>query len=269
MLIWVSALHCEAKPVIDYYRLKKSHDNNAFDLYRGDDMLCIISGVGKIASAAACAWIAARNDHEASIAWINLGVAGSGQHAVGAAFSLNQVIDADSGQRYYPVPCAGSLLPGSACLTLSQPGEDYREGTLYDMEASGFMYSSLRFSSAELTQCIKIVSDNRAHQTGKNRQQVSDLIHQNIDSIGQQANALIALKNEVAGLTVNPESWQQLIALAHFSQTQKNRLRVLWRYLMNRDNNAETVLQKLKGCSSAATIISTLELLSYQDSEGL
>ena len=269
MLIWVSALHCEAKPVIDYYRLKKSHDDSAFDLYRGDDMLCIISGVGKIASAAACAWIAARYDHEASIARINLGVAGSGQHEIGAAFSLNQVVDADSGQRYYPVPCAGSLLPGSACLTLSQPSEDYREDTLYDMEASGFIYSALRFSSAELTQCIKIVSDNRAHQTGKNRQRISDLIHQNIDTIGQQANALIALNNEVAGLAVNPESWQQLIALAHFSQTQKNRLRVLWRYLMNRDNSAETVLQKLRGCSSAATIISTLELLSYQDSEGL
>jgi nucleoside phosphorylase len=242
MLIWVAALHCEAKPVIDYYRLKKSHDHNAFDLYRSDDMLCIISGVGKVASAAACAWIAARYDHEASIAWINLGVAGSGQHAIGAAFSVNQVIDADSGQRHYPVPCAGSLLPGSACLTLSQPSENYRQDTLYDMEASGFMYSALRFSSAELAQCIKIVSDNREHKTGKNRQQVSDLIHRNM---------------------------QQLIALAHFSQTQKNRLRVLWRYLMNRDTSAETVLQKISGCSSAATIISTLELLSYQDSEGL
>jgi nucleoside phosphorylase len=182
MLIWVAALHCEAKPVIDYYRLKKSHDDSAFDLYRGDDMLCIISGVGKIASAAACAWIAARYDHEASIAWINLGVAGSGQHAIGAAFSLNQVIDADSGQRHYPVSCTSSVLPGSACLTLSQPSEDYREDTLFDMEASGFMYSTLRFSSAELTQCIKIVSDNREHKTGKNRQQVSDLIHQNIGS---------------------------------------------------------------------------------------
>jgi nucleoside phosphorylase len=223
MLIWVAALHCEAKPVIDYYRLKKSHDHNAFDLYRSDDMLCIISGVGKVASAAACAWIAARYDHEASIAWINLGVAGSGQHAIGAAFSVNQVIDADSGQRHYPVPCAGSLLPGSACLTLSQPSENYRQDTLYDMEASGFMYSALRFSS-----------------TGKNRQQVSDLIHRNIETIDQQASALIALNNEVAGLAITPESWQQLIALAHFSQTQKNRLRVLWRYLMNRDTSAET-----------------------------
>lgn len=86
MLIWVSALHCEAKPVIDFYRLKKSHEDNAFDLYRGDGMACIISGTGKIASAAACAWIAARYQDEPSIAWINLGIAGAAQHDIGRIF---------------------------------------------------------------------------------------------------------------------------------------------------------------------------------------
>ncbi len=269
MLIWVCALHCEAKPVIDYYGLKKSHDDSAFDLYRGDNMLCIISGTGKIASAAACAWIAARHIHEASIAWINLGIAGSAQHEIGTAFLLNQVIDADSGQRRYPAPFAGSILPGSACLTLSQPSESYREDYLFDMEASGFMYSALRFSSAELTQCIKIVSDNHAHHTGKNRQQVSDLIHQNIELINQQAGALIALNSEISGLAIPSESWQQLIALANFSQTQKNRLRVLWRYLVNRHSVSGKILQQLDGCSSAADIIKTLEQLSYHDSERL
>ena len=57
MLIWVCALHCEAKPVIDYYRLSKSHDDNAFDLYQSDRMICVISGSGKLASAAATASI--------------------------------------------------------------------------------------------------------------------------------------------------------------------------------------------------------------------
>ena len=85
MLIWVSALHCEAKPVIDFYRLKKSHDDNAFDLYRGDNMACIISGTGKVASSAACAWIAARYEDEASIAWINLGTAGAA-HMISAHY---------------------------------------------------------------------------------------------------------------------------------------------------------------------------------------
>ena len=198
MLIWVCAMHCEAKPVIDFYRLKKSHADNAFDLYGGDNMACIISGIGKLASAAATAWIAARHDADAPIAWINLGIAGAATEEPGAIFALNQVIDADSGQRYYPVPGADSSLPGSACLTLGRPSEDYREDTLFDMEASGFMHSALRFSSAELTQSIKIVSDNPRHKTGKDRPRVSALIHRHIELIDQQATALIALNQEIA-----------------------------------------------------------------------
>ena len=40
-------------------------------------------------------------------------------------------------------------------MTLSQPSEDYREDYLFDLEASGFMYASLRFSSAELIKSIE------------------------------------------------------------------------------------------------------------------
>jgi nucleoside phosphorylase len=220
MLIWVSALHCEAKPVIDFYRLKKSHDDNAFDLYRGDNMACIISGTGKVASSAACAWIAARYQGQASIAWINLGIAGAAQHDLGRLFSLHQIIDADDGHRYYPAPAIKGELEGNVCMTLSKPSEDYREDCLFDMEASGFMYASLRFSSAELIKSFKIVSDNRRESTGKNRQGVSNLVHQHIDLIDQQARALTALNDEIASLSPGLEHWQQLTTMAHFSQTQ-------------------------------------------------
>ena len=268
MLIWVSALHCEAKPVIDFYRLKKSHEDNAFDLFRGDGMACIISGTGKIASSAACAWIAARYRDEASIAWINLGIAGAAQHDLGTIFSLHQVIDADDGHRYYPAAACGFELEGSSCMTLSRPSEDYCEEYLFDMEASGFMYASLRFSSAELIKSVKIVSDNRNEKVGMNRQRVSDLVNQNIASIDCQASALIALNDEVARLSPALEHWQRLTEMAHFSQTQKNRLRVLWRYLMNRDFDAVTLLQQLQG-QTAGVIIKNLEHQSYQNSAGL
>jgi len=217
MLIWVCALHCEAKPVIDFYRLKKSHDDNAFDYYRGDDMACIVSGTGKIASAAACAWIASRNRQAASIAWINLGTAGAAEHDIGALFSLNQVIDGDDGHRYYPAPATAAELDGSACMTLSQPSEEYNEDYLFDMEASGFMYSSLRFSSAELIKSFKIVSDNRKFKVGKNRQQVSDLVQQHIALIDQQAQNLRALNEEVAQLSITQDCLQQSTALARGS----------------------------------------------------
>lgn len=269
MLIWVCALHCEAKPVIDFYRLKKSHDQRAFDVYHGDDMACIVSGIGKLASAAASAWIAASFPGETSPAWINLGVAGAAEHSIGDLFALNKVVDADSGQSYYPAPVAASSLAGSPCLTLGQPSDNYREDTLLDMEASGFMHAALRFSSAELIQSLKIISDNRQQQTGMNRQRVSELIHQHIDSIDRQARGLFELNREIKALELVPESWQQLLSMAHFTQTQKNRLRVLWRYLCNRDFSSESLLQQLATQNSARSIIETLEQISFRDSEGL
>ena len=268
MLIWVSALHCEAKPVIDYYRLKKSADNNPFDLYLSDGMACVISGIGKVSAAAACAWSAAQFQRRASLAWINLGTAGAGEHEIGSLFSIHQVIDADDGQRYYPAPAAADRLDGSACMTLSRPSEDYRDECLFDMEASGYMYSSLRFSSAELIRSLKIVSDNRHHKTGKDRRRVSELVQHQIDGIAQEAKSLIALNDELAALSPDAQCWQRLTELAHFSQTQKSRLRVLWRYLMNRGFDAEKLLSDLAG-SPASTIISELEQTGYRDSEEL
>lgn len=269
MLIWVCALHCEAKSVIDFYRLKKSLDDNAFDLYLGDGMACIVSGIGKIASASACAWIAARYQHRAaSLAWINLGIAGAAEHEIGSLFSLHQVIDADDGRRYYPAPAIRDEIEGNSCMTLSRPGDDYRDDCLYDMEASGFMHGCLRFSSAELVRSLKIVSDNRHEKTGKIRDRVSGLVHRHIEPVTTQARTLITLNDAVAARAPDPDCWQRLTALAHFSETQKNRVRVLWRYLMNRNFDAEDLLGQLSG-HAAPKIIHDLEQLSYRDSERL
>ncbi len=268
MLIWVCALHCEAKPVIDRYRLKKSHENPSFDLYLGENMLCVVSGSGKIASATACAWIAGSIAATTAPLWINLGTAGAASHAIGSVFLLNQVIDADSGQRFYPAPGAGSELPGHACLTLSQASHEYQPQYLFDMEASGFMYSALRFSSAELVQSIKVVSDNQEVQTGKNRARVSELIQQQMPAIDRQAAALRELQQQ-APRVITAESWQRLTAQAHFSQTQKNRIRRLWAYLVSRDFNDDRLFAAIAGQDSAKRIIDTLEHISYQDSERL
>jgi nucleoside phosphorylase len=269
MLIWICALHCEAKPVIDRYRLKKSHDESAFDVYYGDGMACVVSGIGKVASAAASAWVAALHANEAALGWINLGVAGAAEHDIGELFLLDKIVDGDSGQAFYPVPVSASAQRGGTCLTLNRPGQDYREDVLFDMEASGFMQSALRFSSAELIQVLKVISDNRQRQTGLDRRRVSELIAKNIEAIAGQANGLIRLKNETAALESPAASWQRLLELAHFTRTQKNRLRVLWRYLGNRDLAGEDLLMQLASNRSAAAIIQTLERISQQDGEGL
>jgi hypothetical protein len=181
---------------------------------------------------------------------------------------LHQVIDADDGRRYYPAPAAGDELPGSACRTLSQPSEDYSDTCLFDMEASGFMYASLRFSSAELVRSLKVVSDNRHHKTGRDRHRVSALVQSNIDAIDAEACALTTLNREHAALVPDSAGWQALLQLAHFSQTQQNRLRVLWRYLANRQCDTGQLLQGLQG-RDAKAILMQLEKLGHRDSENL
>ncbi|MCH7881591.1 MAG: hypothetical protein IIB69_08510 [Proteobacteria bacterium] len=197
MLVWVAALHCEAKPVIDYYRLKKSRIDHPFDLYQGDQMLCVISGIGKTAVAAASAWVAALNREQASLAWINLGTAGSAHYAIGTALVINKITECDSNHSFYPVPLIETTLESAHCLTLNQASSEYQQKHLFDLEASAFFATATRFSSVELVQCIKVISDNPKQQTGRDKTRVSQLIAQNIEPLTRFAQSLQALNTLV------------------------------------------------------------------------
>ena len=269
MLIWVCALRCEAGPVIDACRLKKSARSRPFDLYLGENQACVVSGIGKLASAAATAWTAARLAPEAPLAWINLGTAGAAEQPLGKAFLLSQVVDAETGRRYYPVPLQRATLPASTCVSLARPSSDYRDDCLFDMEACGFLASALRFSSAELVRCIKVVSDNRERETGKNRAATSRLIAQNLDAIREQAGQLRVLRDEIAQREIDPDAWNRVIALARFSETRRSRLRGLLRYLLSRGHPLEALLERLAAERGAEAMIATLEEISYRDSERL
>ena len=192
MLIWITALHCEAKPIIDHYRLKKSQSHHAFDIYEKDQIVCIVTGIGKLACAAATAWIAAFNHDARSIAWINVGTAGSASHDIGTALLINRISD-ESSRHFYPAPLLNSRFETAHCLTRNESGTDYHPQQLYDMEASAFYHTATRFSCAELVQCVKIISDNPMHQTGKNKTRISKLIHQHIDQLARLAQDLQAI----------------------------------------------------------------------------
>jgi hypothetical protein len=94
------------------------------------------------------------------------------------------------------------------------------------------------------------------------------MVQANIDAIDTEARALASLNREHAALVPDCADWQALLQLARFSQTQQNRLRVLWRYLVNRRHDSGQLLQQLRG-QDAKAIIAQLEQLGYRDSEDL
>ena len=50
------ALPCEAKPLIQSWSLKKNSEHKPFSIYENQDFVVVVSGVGKLAMAAAVAY---------------------------------------------------------------------------------------------------------------------------------------------------------------------------------------------------------------------
>ncbi|MCP4490812.1 MAG: hypothetical protein GY820_26385 [Gammaproteobacteria bacterium] len=195
MLIWVAALSCEVKPIIDYYRLQKSTQHCRFDLYHKDNICCVVSGIGQNAVAAATAWVAALNISQPVIAWINIGIAGTAQDEVGSIFWVDKILSHNAAT-YCPVPLLKSNIASRSCFTLGEPSTDYKPGLLYDMEASAFFTTATQVSTTELVHCLKIISDNKNHPPQRDKAKISQLIQQNIDRIDTFANNLLQLKTK-------------------------------------------------------------------------
>lgn len=268
MLVWLCALHCEAKPLIDNYRLQKSTGVSPFDWYQSEDMTCVVSGMGKIAAAAAVASTAEKLGTQCSLAWINLGIAGTAEEPLGRAFQINKCTDLDSGQSVYPAIIGQSRLPTRPCITSAVAVDDYQGNNLHDMEASGFFQAAQYYSTSELVHAVKVVSDNRNEKTGKNRQRTSELIADNMQTIGQQAEKLIELNQQQAARQPDPISLGSFLELAHFSETRKHQLSSLLNYLLNRGFDANNLLGQCQG-KPASQIIVHLQQLGQADSRNL
>ena len=269
MLIWVIALHCEAKPVIDFYRLKKTPDHHGFDLYQNENMQCVITGIGKINAAAATAWIAALNQHQASLAWINLGTAGGAEYEPGRIFWVSKISQQNASKHLFPVPTFTSGFSTSACISLDEPSTDYHDTQIYDMEASAFFAIATRFSSAEQVHCLKVISDNKQLKTGQNRTAISNLISPHMSDIDVFVTKLQALNQQLSQLEIDPADWRDILGLSHFSQTQQARLKTALRFLLNRSYDSRSLRAEITGLSSSKDILQTLDRLCFEQSRNL
>lgn len=178
------ALPCEAKPIVNQFRLKRLMNEQAFTIYARDKLTLTVSGIGKNSMAAAVAYTHLLFGKQPNSVWLNIGVAGHRDHPIGRPFLAEKIVDADSKQSHYPVFTIHHPCPTLPLITFSSPQSNYPENSLCDMEASAFFEVASRFSTAELIQSLKIVSDNRENNHEKvSPKQVSLLI--------EKAHALI------------------------------------------------------------------------------
>ena len=133
-----AALPCEAKPVVEYFNLKKELTVQPFAVYLNKDICLTVTGVGKSAMAAGVAYTQALFPPVQPFFMLNLGVAGHKEYALGELYLMDKITDFDSQRSYYPsiffsLPClAGSI------QTVSAPRLEYDSFQFFDMEASAF-----------------------------------------------------------------------------------------------------------------------------------
>lgn len=229
MINIITALPCEARALIDHYRLQGNRRHNAFRCYQNDELQLIISGVGKIAAAIATTFLAASAPQRCS-AWLNLGIAGHPHKPVGEPLFAHKIIDAATAQSFYPGIILSPPCPTAPLTTVDTPEQHYRENTMVDMEASGFYAAASRFQSCELIHSLKIISDNQAHSTDHiTEKTVTAFIADNLNTIDAIITALQPLAVQLENTKQPPAELYAFMERWRFTAYQQNELRLLLR----------------------------------------
>lgn len=160
MICLVVAWMAEAQPLVERYRLKLLSRKFGFRIYRNAELVLVVTGQGKAAAAAGIAWVRALLGDNPPEGWVNVGIAGHRELAVGAVVVAARIEDRCSGKywRMTPLPID---VPDATIVTVPVADTRYGNHAVVEMEASGFVETSLRFSDQSKLACIKVIADNK------------------------------------------------------------------------------------------------------------
>ena len=149
MKLIVSAFYKEVSFLIKHYNLKK--ENAPFEVFKNDEIIVIISGIGKINSAIATTYILTKYPIKFAI---NFGLAGSSTKKIKEIFLINKI-----NSNLYPDILYSHPFKESSIICADEV-KTSGEFELVDMESEGFFKSATKFLSLENIFIIKVVSDN-------------------------------------------------------------------------------------------------------------
>jgi hypothetical protein len=230
MLNIVTALPAEARPVIKHFDLIRHQSSTLFPVYHNNDIRLIISGPGKINAAAATACLTSMKTSQQPEPWLNIGIVGHVSHDIGDTFIAHSIEDAATGERWYPPQIMRNGTATESLMTVDMPDTGYTYKTLIDMEASGFFPIATKDSTAELVQCMKVVSDNKKHPAQNiNSKIVSVLITGKLALIESIIHSLVNLARLVKTPSLPAGVLDKFTDQWKFTVTQKHQLESLLR----------------------------------------
>ena len=225
MLNFVVAFQAEANPLIRHFKLKREK-NTYFPVFSSVNTTLIISGMGRNLASAATAWLAATKP---APVWVNFGIAGHRTKDPGDLLVANKITESGTGKNWYPVHIK-TPLETEQLTTFDEIQRSYHPDMLHDMEASGFFETAIRFTTAELTQSVKVVSDNETHPVESiDKTGVEEVITANIPEIVRFSDHLCQLAQEI----------QPIVPVALIDSYQER-----WRFSITQHHQLQRLLQR-------------------------
>jgi hypothetical protein len=259
----VVALAAEAEPIVRHYHLEPI--GGAFPCYRDDALSLVVSGVGKASAAAATAYLHAKTGERSRGVWLNVGIAGHRTLDRGTLLLAHTVTDAATGKCWYPVRLGGPSIAAVEVRTVDCPETTFDRDldAVYEMEASGFFATALRFSTLELVQTMKVVSDNlETGLEGLTARSISDSIASRLDLLDAMVEHYRVLATQL-----EPERGERLDALVNdyrkrwrFTTSETRRLRRLlsrWETLEPGEDHHPPALERVERGSEVLRSLET------------
>jgi len=152
----------EAKALVKMLELERHHASSEFVEYSNSNKLhLLVSGIGKEAITEGVTYLSEQqaSDSGEIRAWLNIGIAGHRDASLGSAWLGNKITDHSSGTNAYPPQLIEGVEVGSV-VTVDAPENSYPLDAAYEMEASAFYAEATKYSTAEMVQVFKVISDN-------------------------------------------------------------------------------------------------------------
>ncbi len=244
----VVAFPAEARYFLMKYRLNLVQNSSKFPIYsnREKNIHLIVSGMGKVKSAAAVAYLHAFTRALTETVYLNAGIAGALEAKIGEIFLANQIVDLALGKTFYPFMPVWDDLNSGKIITLDKPAKIYPNEGLIELEAAGFHAAALIMVTLEQIQTLKIVSDNSYHpDVNIKANHIFNLFAQNEVAITKLIDWMLALSEKESAINMRSHFYyDELLRNYHFTQYQRHQLQEYlrrWQIILPAKNPLELI----------------------------
>ena len=248
-MVYISvALGIEAKPLIRYFDLKRDNTIKKFQVFKNEDIVLIITGVGILKSAIATTFLLSQEIINEDDIFLNLGICGARDKRlkIGDIVLCNKIINSELKKNYYPDMIFEHSFEEGSLESFNSPVYSDVEvsGDIVDMEGAGVVEAASYFFQTYQLNVIKIVSDYLENSVDSKN--VEKLLEDSLLKVGawikKRKTFKVEKKQEFS--EVEEKKLKSFISEYKFSVTMANELEDLMYYSKLAGKDIIKILEK-------------------------